>query len=405
MSTGHTAAALGLTAIIVFAACDSADQPTGFMATDSAGIRIVTNDPLNSEATCRLDDEPMLVLGDDGGNEATWFSDVGGTGLLSDGSVAVIDGGSRQVRLFAADGRHLWTAGGVGEGPGEFDTAWYLWVLPGDTLWVADLSPWRYHVFTREGAFVRTVDRVTPYGNSSQGGGVLDSGTSINTTSAFISVRNFTVPDTLIIEAHGPEGEPIGTVARVPNMVEGTTSKSEALGISLVVTPVFTTQAMVDAGGGTIAIGQNREAEVRLFDDGLQLRSIVRWRAPGREVLSADVQAWRDSYVEREGGRDSDGWNEFDEVWVDPDRPASDVFPAFSRLSVARDGRLWVLPYRKPEQESPLWMAYQPDGTFFCHLARKPNFSVNEFGADYVLGVQLDELDVPTVVMYGLSRL
>lgn len=375
------------------------------MTTDSAGIQIVTSDPSNSAAACTLSEEPMLTIGEEGDDENLWFSQVGGTGLLSDGSIAVIDGASSELRLFAEDGRHLWSAGGSGEGPGEFTRAWYLWVLPGDTMWVGNLRPWRYNVFTEKGEFVRAVERVTPYGDPTGGGGVLDNGVSINGTWGFSFVQNFTTPDTLILEAHSPDGQLISTVARVPNRVQGTTSKSEALGINLVLNPLFSAQAMADAGRNTIAIGQSRDPEVRLLDEEFRLRRIVRWSEPGREVTSADVNAYRDSYVESRGGRDSERWGAGDEVQIDPDRPVAEVFPAFSSIAVARDGRLWVFPYRKPGQNPREWMAFETDGTFFCHLARThPNFTPHEFGADYALGVEADELGVQTVAMYRLSR-
>ena len=387
------------------ASCDSAPEIRGTMTTDSAGVKIVTSDPLNSNATCALSEEPMLTIGEEGDDESLWFSQVGGTGRLSDGSIAVIDGASSELRLFAEDGRHLWTAGGSGEGPGEFTRAWYLWVLPGDTMWVGNLRPWSYNVFTGKGEFVRAVERVTPYGDPTGGGGVLDNGVSINGTWGFSFVQNFTTPDTLILEAHSPDGQLISTVARVPNRVQGTTSKSEALGINLVLNPLFSAQAMADAGGNTIAIGQGRDPEVRLLDHEFRLRRIVRWSEPGREVTSAHVRGWRDSYVENRGGRNSERWRDSDEVQVDPDRPAADVFPAFSSIAVGRDGRLWVFPYRRPEQDPREWMAFETDGTFLCHLARThPNFSPYEFGTDYALGVEADELGVQTVVMYRLSR-
>lgn len=47
-------------------------------------------------------------------------------------------------------------------------------------------------------------------------------------------------------------------------------------------------------------------------------------------------------------------------------------------------------------------MGFEPDGTFSCHLERVP-MSIQEIGADYVLGVQSDELGVQTVAMYRLG--
>ena len=389
-------------AALVCTACDSTARDPGTIATDGSGVQIVTTDPLNSDATCRPSEEPIFRVGEAEDDENLWFSTIRGVGLLSDGSVAVIDRASEEVRVFGADGRHLVSMGRSGEGPGEFRSAWFLWVLPGDTLWVGDYRPWRYNVFTRDGQFVRAVQMTPPYGNPSRVGGVLRNGTSINTRTTFSARSDFSVPDTLIVEAHDSDGQLLTTVARIANRLEGTTAKSEAA--NMVLTPLFAASARADAIGNTVAIGHGNEPEVRLLDDELRLQRIVRWSEPEREVTSADVRAWRDSYVEGRGGRDSERWGPLNEATIDPERPVADVFPAFSSIMLGTDGRLWVAPFRRPGGEARRWMAFEPDGTFSCHLERVP-MAIHEIGADYVLGVQTDELGVPTVVMYGLSRL
>ena len=388
-------------AAIACTACDSAARNPGPGTADSVGVRIVTNDPLSSDATCRAGEEPIFRVGDSEDDENQWFSTIRGMGLLSDGSVAVIDRSSEEVRVFGPDGSHLVSMGRPGDGPGEFRSAWFLWVLPGDTLWVGDYRPWHYNVFTRDGQFVRAVQMMPPYANPSRRGGVLRNGISVNTRTTYVASSNFTVPDTLLLEAHDDEGRLVTTLARVPNMIEGMTAKSEAA--NLVLNPLFAASAHADAIGSTIATGHGRDPEVRLFDDDLRLRRIVRWSEPSRQVTSAEVSAWRDNYVESRGGRDSDRWGPFDEAIIDPDRPAADVYPAFSSLKLGTDGRLWVAPYRKAGQEARRWMAFEPDGTFSCHLERVP-ISIHEIGADYVLGIQSDELGVQTVVMYSLGR-
>lgn len=387
---------------LVFTACDSTAGNPGATTTDSAGVRIVTTDPLGSDASCRPSEEPIFRVGEAGGDdENLWFSTIRGVGLLSDGSVAVIDRSSEEVRVFGVDGRHLASMGRSGEGPGEFRSAWFLWVLPGDTLWVGDYRPWRYNVFTRDGQFVRAVQLTPPYANPSRVGGVLLNGISINTRTTYIARTDFTVPDTLIVEAHDSDGQLFATVARIPNRIEGMTPKSEAA--NLVLTPLFSASARADAIGSTVAIGHGSEPEVQLLDDELRLQRVVRWSEPDREVTSADVDAWRDNYVESRGGRDSERWGPLDEATIDPERPVADVFPAFTSIMLGTDGRLWVAPYRKPGGEARRWMAFEPDGSFSCHLERVP-MGIREIGADYVLGVQTDELGVPSVAMYGLSR-
>ena len=388
------------TAAILLAACESGTQSPA--TTDSPGVEIVTSDPFNSAATCRADAEPMLTIGDEtGDDEALWFSTIRGMGLLSDGAVAVVDRSSAEVRVFGPDGLHRLSMGRSGEGPGEFSNPWFLWVLPGDTLWVADYRPWRYNVFTRDGQFVRAAQMMPVYPNPSRAGGVLRGGTSINTRTTYNTRTDFSVPDTLIVEAHDADGGLMSTLARVPNRVEGMTTKSEAA--NFVLTPLFFASAAVDAAGSTIAVGHGRDTEVRIFDEELRLQRVVRWSEPEREVTSAHVSDWRDRYVESLGGRDSDRWGPSAEALTDTERPVADVFPAFSSLKVGTDGRLWVAPYPRPGEEPQRWMGFEPDGTFSCHLERVP-VSIYEIGADYVLGVQSNELGVQTVAMYRLGE-
>lgn len=398
-SRPHPSLAFLPAAALALVACEPDTQSPA--PTDATGVEIVTSNPFNSDATCTADAEPMLSIGDEAGDdESLWFSAIRGMGLLSDGSVAVVDRSSAEVRVFGPDGLHRLSMGRSGEGPGEFRSPWYLWVLPGDTLWVADYRPWRYNVFTRDGQFVRAAQMMPVYPNPSRAGGVLQDGISINTRTTYNTRTDFSVPDTLIVEAHDAYGRLTSTLARVANRVEGMTTKSEAA--NLVLTPLFAASAEADAIGNTIAVGHGQSPEVRVFDEELRLRHIVRWSEPGRDVTSAHVDAWRDRYVESVGGRDSERWGPLAEAVIDTERPVADLFPAFSSLRLGTDGRLWVAPYPRPGEESRRWMGFEPDGTFSCHLERVP-ISIHEIGADYVLGVQSGELGVQTAVMYRLG--
>lgn len=50
-------------------------------------------------------------------------------------------------------------------------------------------------------------------------------------------------------------------------------------------------------------------------------------------------------------------------------------------------------------------MAFGADGDFVCYLSHnKNNYTIHEYGADYVLGVQTDELGVQHVAMYEPPR-
>ena len=239
-----TAVAAGL-ALALASACRPAESHDVTIRSDSAGVEIVTSDPSRSDATCTLGDEPIFRVGNNESDEAQWFSTIRGMGRLSDGSVAVIDDTSAEIRIFDVAGRHVRSMGRHGEGPGEFRSAWKLWVLPGDTLWAGDYRPWRYNVFTSDGEWVRAVQMNPIYGNLSRGGGVLDNGVSVNSVWRRPTPRDFKTPDTVVVEAHGLDGERLETLGRILHTTYGPDGMYQ----------IFTQSAVVEAAGSTIATG------------------------------------------------------------------------------------------------------------------------------------------------------
>ncbi|MXY08666.1 MAG: hypothetical protein F4Y61_08470 [Rhodothermaceae bacterium] len=107
------------------------------------------------------------------------------------------------------------------------------------------------------------------------------------------------------------------------------------------------------------------------------------------------VRAWRDNLRERRG----DGWDEYDDAAISPDRPVADMFPYISTVKIGRDGRIWVKRYNLPSEERG-WLAFGGDGRFVCHLAGMPGY-LWEIGADYVL-LESEE-GTPTVRMHELK--
>lgn len=386
-----TAVVAGLAAALT-GAPDPAESQEVTIRRDSAGIEILTTDPSRSDAMCTLGEEPIFRVGNDESDEANWFSTVRGVGRLSDGSVAVLDRLSAEIRIFDADGRHVRSMGRRGEGPGAFRSAWKLWVLPGDTLWAGDYRPWRYNVFTADGKWVRAVEMQPPYINPSRRGGVLDTGVSITTIDKRAETRDYQVPDTVEVEVHGRDGQRLATLDRILHTVYGPIGMYQ----------IFTPSGVIEARGRTIALGRTTDAEVRLLDDELRLRRIMRWSAADRDVTRADVRAWRDDYLERAAGSP---FQDETAIAVEGNEvPAADVFPAFSAVEIGRDGRVWILPYQRPRAERPRWMGFDTDGRFLCHLdIPHDGLTTYEFGADYWLGVHTDELGVETVVVYELA--
>lgn len=100
--------------------------------------------------------EPLLTMGVSDGDPRLMFNLVHSARRQADGTLLVADGGSREVRWFAADGTPLRVAGRRGEGPGEFRGPLSLLPWAGDTVAVLDHDQRRLTLFGGSGEVVRT---------------------------------------------------------------------------------------------------------------------------------------------------------------------------------------------------------------------------------------------------------
>lgn len=77
-------------------------------------------------------------------------------------------------------------------------------------------------------------------------------------------------------------------------------------------------------------------------------------------------------------------------------------FPAFDRLRTDTDGNLWVRYFPRPGEERTEWVVFTPDGLRVGAISLPIKASLLDIGSDYVLVVETDELDVPTVHLHEL---
>ncbi|MCJ7630509.1 MAG: hypothetical protein MUO50_19210, partial [Longimicrobiales bacterium] len=136
---------LTLTVVVVFAVLGSSctretDRATFVTVVDSAGVEIVS---LGEAAWERagplgLSSAPDLSIGARVGSDDEILYRVSGGVVLGDGRIAILNGGTQELRYYAADGVLARRQGGDGEGPGEYRRPVGLWTLPGDTIVVWD---------------------------------------------------------------------------------------------------------------------------------------------------------------------------------------------------------------------------------------------------------------------------
>ena len=86
----------------------------------------------------QLGPEPLVEIGVLNGEAPYQLFRVADAARLGDGRIVVINGGTNELRVYGADGGHLATWGGEGEGPGEFLLMQSLVRWPGDSLAVWD---------------------------------------------------------------------------------------------------------------------------------------------------------------------------------------------------------------------------------------------------------------------------
>ncbi len=78
------------------------------------------------------------------------FGQVVAIGVSPSGEILVVDGLSREIRVFDSEGRHERTVGRRGAGPGEFQNPYGLAWDARDRLWVTDYGNSRYVVFDEQ---------------------------------------------------------------------------------------------------------------------------------------------------------------------------------------------------------------------------------------------------------------
>lgn len=131
----------------------------------------------SDESESLLDGEPVVTIGAWPVEAATHVIENPVRVLLSgDSSVVVLDARSREIRSFGLDGTHLWRAGGIGEGPGEFPSpAWSLFSMrDGAELVAVDAGATRANVYTRSGSLVQSIGLPTVADHQPDVYGVLD---------------------------------------------------------------------------------------------------------------------------------------------------------------------------------------------------------------------------------------
>ncbi|MBW3553970.1 MAG: hypothetical protein KY466_10690 [Gemmatimonadetes bacterium] len=368
---------------------------------DSAGVRLVDLDPaaIAGRAAWEVDDAPVLRLGGAQGTGPEQFHRLAAA-LRTDHGVVVADGGSGEIRWFDSTGAHVRTAGGTGEGPGEF--LQLSWIGRGP-----------------DGSILAWDRRLRRLSRFSDGEFLGDSRPPLPDDRPF-PVTHGVLPDGTVIASPGPvyipEAEP---GAQRPPMPVWLFSVDEAALDTVGVFPgravdlrparnrgwirtevPYGPTTLVAVAGDEVVIGDNATWELRYFAPNGALVRVVRSPMEPRLVTEADLR--------RELDRRLEGLPPVEEIRAgirasfEQTRPAERM-PAFDEILGDREGLVWVRAGSERDPK-PAWRVVDADGAVAGTVTTPPGLRITDVGPDYVLGIWRDQLEVEYVQMHRLVR-
>ena len=412
-----------------------------YRATDSVGVRlVVSNEPLwASGEGWGLSLEPLLTLGALDTPLVQQFHEIRGATRLGDGTVVALDGGSGELRAFDRSGRHRWTAGGRGDGPGEIhrqqDHRPFLHRHTGDTLEVD--NGWDRLRFGPRGELLDHsrlgIARLKELGNHHVG--------------RCAQGRSYFMELILICQTDNHPPQPGGrrwttsyeTVTQIPRTLDrvdtlGTFFLSQRWearlpppypsGLTALLPSPLGPAGKLWVGGRErpkLLYARNDAYRIEVWDLlDATLQMVVRRHAPRRARTEAEVFA-RIRHgpilepLRSQVSLTDDRWSVADSLSIAESFFLDDLGFLWVRRLPADDdeGRRWDVPAR-PGSDAPsghvVWLSsglhdvFRPDGAYLGTVKLPHELEVTEVGEDYVLGVTRDEMGVEYIRLYRLER-
>jgi hypothetical protein len=386
--------------IVLATACTAPATNEPLVTTrDSAGTQIVESAQAAwTTPQWIIAADPTVQIGGTDGQELNQPRDAF---RLSDGRIFVSDEGNQHIAVFSADGVLLQTIGRQGQGPGEFQRIRRLDRFRQDSLMVYDYALHRVSIFSLDGGFGRSFP--------------------ITSTPNYWAEATFT--DSLIFVASPGESEPRGnagiywdstwfflyrggaeaidTLGRFPHAEvlprSGSTPRAYHLGARAV-------WAIAD---GKLLYGRGTSYEIAEYDRRGALVRLI--RRPHRPIAVNDsvVERFVESFMAHIRATARVHNTESDFTLMREGFLAAryaDQLPPYSAITVDPTGHVWIENYRHFTEPTSEWAVFSPSGEWLGQVRMPDGLQVLEIGADYILGIAVDNLGVNYVRQYELRR-
>jgi hypothetical protein len=397
-------------------------EPPAPIVRDSAGIEIVENArPLWAEGTgWSVADSARVVIGVEEGEEPYLLDRVSGATRLSDGRIVIANGGTSELRFFDAGGRHLFSTGRRGRGPGEFGRITHLVRRGGDTLEAWDWGLGPISRFDATGHYIdrieldpdrvmavlgpdRATEAVTPLPDGSFAvhvllrGGAREQGVAPGVVyrpalGFFRFHRDGSTAGSRRIAASLRSFEPAPRVDSL-GWYGGLSQMYLEIGgrpvHEVVAIPAY---ARLAAGGEPLRIFATdaERYEIDVFDEEGRRIRIIRRTDPRIPITPEELDRIRAARERAESGLGAHYRRVQDAM------PPQTHYPAVRQLVVDSEGYLWVSGYGEGTH------VFDPSGRWLGPV--RGGVGALEIGRDYVLALERDSLMVERVKLYDLVR-
>lgn len=125
------------------------------------GIKVIKNpkEPMYGEITYELEED--LSIGNEE-DENYMFYGLVRPGVDSEGNIFILDRGNCRIQKYDKTGNYLQTIGRKGQGPGEFEDPWGIYLDSEDKIYIYDSRRRNIHVFGKNGNFKGVIRLPSP---------------------------------------------------------------------------------------------------------------------------------------------------------------------------------------------------------------------------------------------------
>lgn len=367
---------------------DDADH--GFSARDSAGIVIAITAGTSARASLawHVDSVHSLEIGlPDDPMDRYQFFQIRGISARGD-HIVVVDGGSRELRLYDRAGLFVSAHGGQGNGPGEFQMPLLVQSFWADSILVYDGRLRRMRLYSSDGRESRDVRA-----ELRQGGplGVVENHVLTFTGSLLVGETpgHHYLPGSFAWSDLTASGR---DTIRFPEYQRAFRHGDGRVYVGMDIPFVTRPSACVGPAGFFITDGVN--PEIHQYDTAGHLHRIIRIDEPERRVTRDEFLVAASAYA-----GESEALRGGYEVM-----PLPTTRPAFQGMLVDELGWLWVELYHLVAEPYRKWMVFDTTGRALGTVDLPPELEVHHIARTFVLGRWRTEDRVEYVRKHSLTR-